>query len=184
MICKIIDDVFDELYLHEFYDILTYQVSYVFSNVANRRTVPYGNKGSHRLLGSTLFSRENINRVNILHPICNKFFDMFEMIEGVLKEQFYLSMINVNVQYYKCNGTVHDDGSRGEYTIMVMTNPLWEKSWGGQFQIVDSNHNVIEEYEYVPGRILFFPSEVLHRGLGPESEYIYRTTTVFRVSYL
>jgi hypothetical protein len=182
MICKIIDDVFDELYLHEFYELLTHNVPYSFSNVANRRTFPYGHKGSHKLLGSTLFARENLNRITVLDKNCNKFFDMFEMIENILDQKFYLSMINVNLQYCGCDGTIHNDGQEGEYTIMVMTNPSWEKSWGGNFQIVDSSHKVVEDYEYIPGRILVFPSEVFHRGLGPLIQYVYRTTVVFRVS--
>ena len=41
----------------------------------------------------------------------------------------------------------------------------------------------LEEYDYVPGRVISFPSNLPHRGLGPSEKYpyIYRQSVVFRV---
>ncbi len=68
---------------------------------------------------------------------------------------------------------------------MYMPNMIWDtKEWGGQFQLLDDDDNVIEEHEYVPGRTLIFPSEISHRGLGPRHPHVYRYTVVWRVKKL
>jgi hypothetical protein len=68
---------------------------------------------------------------------------------------------------------------------MYMPNLEWDtKEWGGQFQLFGDDGDVIEEHEYVPGRVLVFPSEIAHRGLGPRHPYVYRYTVVWRVQKL
>lgn len=186
MICELFDNVFDPLYIHETHSaIMNIPVSP--NNIANRITKPYGFHGSHRLLGRTIFERKDINRVSILDSeYSDLFFDMYDMIEDTLGVRFYLSSISLNVQHTGCDGTPHIDcgiDDEDEYTILVMTNSTWEKSWGGEFQIMGSNlTEVVEEYDYVPGRIVILPSNRHHRGLGPKKEYEYRTSVVFRVT--
>ena len=63
---------------------------------------------------------------------------------------------------------------------MLMNNSQWKSEWGGQFQLVDGE-TVVEEHEYVPGRVLIFPGSVPHRGLAPKVPSVFRYTTVFRV---
>ena len=45
-------------------------------------------------------------------------------------------------------------------------------------------NEVVEEHEYVPGRLLIIPSNHEHIGLGTKKEYVYRYTVVYRIRYL
>ena len=188
MICDVYDNVFDARYLHEFFDEVLSPMGYNITNIANRKTQPYGNTGSHRLLGKLIFNRGNVNDIQDIDLMT--FHDcmrMYEMIENVLDEKLYLQNISVNIQPYGIDGTCHCDSSHDdEFTILVMTNPEWKKEWGpASFQLLeryDNNARVIEEHEYVPGRVLVIPSVHPHRGIAPTHPYVYRSSIVFRVT--
>lgn len=185
MICKIIDNLFDDLYIHQI-DTLVKNIPVCCNIIANRTTVPFGQQGSHRLFGQTIFDRKSLNNITILHKDAQTFFEMFELIEGKLNKKFYLSQISLNLQHTNCDGVTHcDSNNPDDYTIIVMTNAKWVSSWAGQFQLTSKNgEEVIEEYEYIPGRIIVAPSIHPHRGLGPTEKYVYRSTVVFRVTIM
>lgn len=185
MKCKVFDDIFDELYLHEIYNkILSFPLN--LTNVANRKTFPYGNVGSHRLIGATVFHRSNMNRIDEYIPDSDWCFDIFEQIETRIENDLYLESISLNVQNMGCDGTTHVDAEESnEYTLLVMTNPTWKKEWGGEFQLmkeyVNDDNMVLETYKYVPGRVIILPGAHPHRGLSPKEKYVYRTSIVYRV---
>lgn len=185
MKCKIIDGVFDDIYIHQI-DSMIRDIPVCSNNVANRSTFPFGQEGTHRLLGQVLFDRKSLNRISVLHESVAIFFDIFEMLEKKLNTKFYLSQISLNVQHTGCDGTTHRDSDNpNDYTIMIMTNSKWESHWGGQFQLTSADgKDVIEEHEYKPGRIIVIPSAHPHRGLGPTEKYVYRSTVVYRVTPL
>jgi len=186
MICKVFDDWFDERFIHELDHIISNKIEYEFNNVANRRTWPYGYEGSYRLMGCSLFKRENLNRITTLHKEAPIFFDIFERIENNLGCNYILNLIQINIQHSGCHGGLHIDGVKNQQTIMLMTNSKWNNKWGGQFQMLNNDGSVIEEHDYVPGKLIIFPSHIPHRGLGPSEKYpyIYRHTLVFRVQPL
>ena len=64
---------------------------------------------------------------------------------------------------------------------MVMNNTKWKPEWGGQFQMLDEDGKLLEEHDYIPGRVVIFPGWIRHSGLAPLVPYVYRFTTVFRV---
>lgn len=190
MICSVIDGLFDPLFLHELHSKIV-EIPLTTTNIANRKTWPYGHIGSHKLFGTTLFRREGLNRVTHLHSEVKTFFDIFEALEKVLynnifhQEQFLLTQISLNVQHTHCHGSVHIDTNSSEYTILMMTNAIWNDNWGGQFQLTNvDGTQIVEEHDYLPGRIIIMPSNHPHRGLGPVEPYIYRTSVVFRISNL
>ena len=78
------------------------------------------------------------------------------------------------------DGSTHIDAQDDELTVMLMNNSEWKPEWGGQFQLIDGE-DVVEEHQYVPGRVLIFPGKHPHRGLAPTIKYTYRYTTVFRI---
>ena len=185
MIAKIIDNQFDQQYLYNIYQALNDELDYKANNIANRKTWPFGDSGSHRLLGCTLFERKSLNRCTVLHDKAQPFFDMFERICSLTSHEYYLQQIFINLQHSGCDGSSHIDsieGTSDELTIMVFPNPEWCQEWGGQFQILDKDR-VIETHEYKPGRIIIFPAYVSHRGLGPSVDHphLYRYSIVFRV---
>ena len=188
MICDVYDDIFDARYLHEFFDNVIAMAGYNITNIANRKTQPYGNTGSHRLLGKQIFARGNVNDIEDIdldgYIKCMR---MYNMIERVIGESLYLQNISVNIQPCGIDGTCHADSNYDdEFTILVMTNPEWKKEWGpASFQLLeeyDNNARVIEEHEYVPGKVLLIPSIHPHRGLAPTKPYIYRSSIIFRVT--
>lgn len=183
MICNVLDNFFDSLYLHQLYSDIE-NIPVKADNIANRSTFPYGHKGSHKLFGTTLFDRVDMNRVRVLHSNVGPFFDIFDRVQRQLQIRFFLHSIHLNIQHSGCNGTTHMDSDwNDDYTILMMTNPEWNKEWGGQFQLTSLDGNeVIEEYDYVPGRIVILPSKHPHRGLGSTSPYIYRSSVVWRVT--
>ena len=60
---RVIDNVFDNRYLFELVDKLK-KTAWYPDNIANVSTYPYGNVGSHVLLGSSFFFREDINTID------------------------------------------------------------------------------------------------------------------------
>lgn len=184
MLCNVIDGFFDNEYLYEIYNLIC-ETPVTITNIANRKTFPYGYEGTHRLMGTTIFARSNFNRVDVLHPSSKIFFDIFEGISERIKNELYLEGIYTNVQHTGCNGTTHIDGSNDdEYTIIVLTNPVWDESWSGEFQVMKDFETVIETHKYVPGRIIILPGNQPHRALGPKKEYVYRTSIAYRVQIL
>jgi hypothetical protein len=188
-LCKVIDNAFDQKYLWDFYQNHVFNLGYKFKNIANQKTVPYGNVGSHKLMGNIIFSRSGINEIKIFDPKHTPaYFSLFSMLEGIIKQKFYLSEIHVNLQPYGVDGSCHSDapeGSDDEYIIMVFPSMDWKPEWGGQFQMLeyyDNDAPVIEEYEYIPGRIVIIPAQHPHRGLSPLYKYAYRTSIAYRVT--
>ena len=180
MIAHVIDDLFDLSFITDLEDVLLDDVPVSSNNVANSFSHPYGRKGTHRLFGTEIFVREGLNRVRYLHPKAEKFFDAFEIIENTFNCDIYLKRIDVNLQYYGMDGSTHIDAQDDELTVMFMNNSEWKPEWGGQFQLIDGE-DVVEEHQYVPGRVLIFPGKHPHRGLAPTIKYTYRYTTVFRI---
>jgi hypothetical protein len=181
VIAHVIDDLFDMQFLADLEDTILETPVYS-TNVANPASFPHGRTGSHRLFGADIFVRHGLNRVETLHKEANKFFDAFAIIEQeVFNCPIFLRRIDLNLQYYGQDGSAHTDGVEdNDWTIMIMSNTKWKPEWGGQFQLLEGD-KVVEQHDYVPGRLVIFPGNVLHRGLAPLDRYAYRYTTVFRV---
>jgi len=190
MICEIYDDKFDAKYLHEIFAVVQGKLRYRACNVANKETWPYGGTGSHRLFGSSIFARRHPNVIDYLdNDNAPTFFSMFEFLcrlKGVDSRNVYLQRIDVNLQHSGCDGTLHIDSNGPDdklsQTIMVMPNPTWKQEWGGKFQVFSEDKSeMLEEHDYVPGRIIVFPAHLPHRGLGPMEPHMYRYSIVFGV---
>ena len=96
-----------------------------------------------------------------------------------------LDSISLNVQPMGQNGTPHRDGvfNGNDKTLMYFVNNKWEKKWGGPFQLLNpETKEVVNEIDFVPGRLVYFDGGLLHRGLAPKNvPYIYRKSLVFRI---
>jgi len=189
MLCQVFDDKFDVEFLHAIYRLVENELSYTANNVANATSWPHKRKGSHRLFGCNIFDRNEDDPNRILY-LNNKhssiFFDIFDFLCNLHdrdSKNCYLKRISVNLQHSGCDGTLHlDSFDPGYRTIMLFINPEWKPEWGGQFQLFSEDKStLLEEYDYVPGRVISFPSNLPHRGLGPKEEYIYRYSIVFDV---
>ena len=193
-LCEIYDNCLDVEYLYELYGIVEEKLNYTAINIANRKTWPLGKIGTHKLFGSKIFFRSTINRIKHLNnEYADTFFNLFDYISNIRNinsENYYLERIDINLQHSGCNGTLHIDSSPIDVTAktyMLMVNPVWEKEWGGKFQLYSEDKSkVLEEYDYVPGRIIIFPSNLPHRGFGADINYpyVYRYSIVFGVKDL
>ncbi len=196
MIGNCIDDLFDMHFLTSLEEVILDDIPFYTTNTADQMSFPNGRNGidrtcrkGHRFFGVDIFIRESFNRVKLLHPKAEPFFDAWDIIEQeVFNTSVYLERIDVNLQHTGQHGTTHtdDDGIGNvpgeDYTVMLMNNTKWKPQWGGHFQMLnDEETEVIEEYEYIPGRVLIFPGSIPHRGLGSDDPYVFRFTTVFRI---
>ena len=185
MSITIIDDRFDDLFLHEFYKRVN-EIPVCQNNIANRYTWPYQSKGAHKLQGATIFWREGLNKFSEQIKDAGLFFDVFGQIERIVNQKFYLEQIHLNIQHKGADGTAHVDADNAEdLTIMMMTNPIWKPDWGGKFELMNMEATeVADSIDYVPGRVIIFPGHIPHRGLGPSVDGVYRSTIVWRVTPL
>lgn len=188
MLCEVYDNLFSKEFIVDL-DNKIKNVPLETSNISGVKfTLDRGVIGNHRFFGVCLFERQGINRVTRLHKDCEMFFDALEIIESSLKKKYYVESIHINLQHSGCNGSSHTDAlSPHERTVMIMSTCYWEPDWGGQFQLTnEKGTSIVEEHEYVPGRVLVIPSNHPHRGLGPKVEYpyVYRTSVVFRTKPL
>ena len=187
MICDVYDDKFDKEYVYQLYMLLETDLKWHANNVANASTIPFGRKGTHKLFGSLIFARSGLN--NITHCDNDHFSNFYSLYEylcqicGVDSRSSLLTRICANMQHSGCEGTLHTDGSSKERTLMVFPNPEWNPEWGGKFQVFsEDKKEMLEEYDYVPGRIISFPSHLPHRGLAPIGDYLYRYSIVFGIA--
>lgn len=186
---EVYDNIFSQEQLLEIEDY-TLKLPYTCTNTADggiKREKSGKLVNKHIFFGSCLFSRENINKISVYEENSDFAFYLFEKIQESIQKKYYLTQISVNLQHPGCNGHPHTDGpSERHKTIMLMTNCYWEEQWGGKFQIISHGGDVMDEYDYVPGRVLIFPGNQPHRGLGAKIEFpfAYRTTLVFRTEPL
>tara|TARA_B100000085_G_scaffold171884_1_gene156450 strand:- start:472 stop:1071 length:600 start_codon:yes stop_codon:yes gene_type:complete len=185
MTVTVIDDRFDDLFIHEFYKRVN-EIPVTQNNVANRYTWPYGTKGTHRLQGAQIFARETLNRFSEQLENVEVFFDVFDVIQKVVNRKFYMHSIHLNIQHKGADGAAHVDADNpDDLTIMMMPNPVWKPDWGGKFELMNMDGTeVAESIDYVPGRVIIFPGHIPHRGMGPSVDGVYRSTIVWRVTPL
>jgi len=183
-------EVYDDLYTDDFLvalNALSRDLSWGYANTANRYQYPSRSplaKGSHVFFGRRIYQKHSPYRINNDTP--DEFFDVLEnFVFNVLQDNsLELIGIDTNLQILGQNGTAHRDimaGNDEDRTIMFYPHYKWEESWGGQFQVLDENENVKEEYYPLPGRIIYFDSTVLHRALGPTVPDTPRISIAFRM---
>ena len=60
---------------------------------------------------------------------------------------------------------VHKDSDKdSEYSVLVYVNPLWEEDWAGETIFYDTQSEPVTAVSFRPGRVVIFPSKVLHRA--------------------
>lgn len=174
---QIWDNLLDDRFLLDLDQESNYY-NWHLSNVANKKSYPTGQKGSHLLWGVT-FNSENCPE-NIIN-----FYQYLS--DYILKEKYKLEFIQLNGQSMGQNGTVHVDNSYndGKKTLMVFINSKWKSKWGGDFQLLEEyndNAKIIKSIKYVPGRVILFDGNIPHRGLSPTKSNILRKSLAYRLA--
>ena len=107
---KVFDDIFDKRFLDEFANKLRYTNWYP-THISNRTTWPYGEKGTHRLLGDVLFRRKSFDKIDYGKDKDLSFqtIDMFYAIRKAVQRKMILQQIATNLQFMGMDGTNHSD---------------------------------------------------------------------------
>ena len=180
---QIWDDLLDDRFILDL-DEESNLYPWTLNNVANRKSYPYGHKGSHLFWAVTLYNASNPNPPPKLSSNIENLYSY--LVNKVIVQRFNLLYISLNGQSLGQMGSCHTDGPANSqnYTLMVFLNYKWKADWGGDFQILkESNNNseVLHSIKYVPGRVILFDGNLPHRGLAPLEPYVVRKSLVFRL---
>jgi hypothetical protein len=164
---RVFDDIFDTRFLIDLRARLSHS-SWTPTNIANRHTWPYGESGSHKLLGSVFFHRKNINLIHykqndldLSHTLIDCFYPIIQRAERHL----FLQEISANLQFCGMDGTNHRDGgglSGNVYSYILMLGDDVDENCGGEF--VNDSTNEIVPYKF--GRVIEIHRDEVHRGLS------------------
>ena len=177
---KVFDDIFDKRFLDEFANKLRYTNWYP-TNISNRTTWPYGEQGTHRLLGDVLFRRKSFDKIEYGKDKDLSFqtIDMFYAIRKAVQRKMILQQIATNLQFMGMDGTNHSDvidPNVEEYSYVLMLSDEYVSSEeGGEFV----NDTVGETVPYRYGRTIEFKTSDKHRGLAFKTPHIVRYSIKF-----
>jgi len=193
---KIWDNIVEPDFLYRLDLYTNNEIDWQLNNVANRRPYekfPSGRSGSHRFWGSTFYHNEDYKNVIrggrslFENKTPEHIFEMQEwFIGGYLTEiiknrDFNITYIGLNGQSLGQDGTAHVDGPTDSHcTLMYFVNHEWGKDWGGAFQLMNEDNTIMDQIDFVPGRFIFFKSNIPHRGLGPLENMVVRKSIVWR----
>tara|TARA_B100000470_G_scaffold136970_1_gene106143 strand:+ start:1124 stop:1669 length:546 start_codon:yes stop_codon:yes gene_type:complete len=172
-----LDDILDKRFSDEIYFDLLNGPWYA-NNMANRYTYPYGEKGSHLLLGTTIYRplSEYFSDTNLERKISVKFINIFNHLCFKLNKKLSLKSIDANLQFYGQDGTFHADGDQeDEVFILLLCNEIFDNDIGGEF----INQTVGKTVKFRHGRIMNFEATDIHRGLSFNKPHIPRISVKF-----
>ena len=185
---KVIDGLFTDKFLLELYTTVNSDISWEYANIANRKQYPLDcvlNEGSHRFFGSRIYDLND--RIDVYNKVPKQIFETFYVIMNNLNlKNTILRSIDMNLQVYGQDGTSHKDQfytdmHNKDITILFYPHYKWQKTLGGQLQIMDGD-SVYEEYFPIPGRVICFDSSVPHRALAPKVKNVGRFSIAYRLS--
>ena len=170
---KCYDDIFDKRFL----DVITHNLSaspWYATNIANRTTWPYGDKGTHKLLGALFFDRTDDNKITYnAHNIglSHNFIDMFTAINNHTNNKLKLKQCQTNLQFTGMDGSFHTDGLDNETVyILMLCDEIIDDYIGGDFFNETTNEKVPFKY----GRVIEFKASNAHKGLSFNKPHIAR----------
>jgi hypothetical protein len=175
---KVHEDVFDKEWVDQISVGLFHEPWYA-KGVANRKTWPFGNKGSHLFFHNTYFNR--INDDNITYDKNFKLTDYlikaFYHLKKISNKQLRLMEIGSNLQFYGMDGTIHKDGSDKETIfILMLSNETINEDIGGEFYHEPSDTKV----PFKHGRLIEFNAADSHKGMAFNKPYIARYSIKWR----
>lgn len=104
------------------------------------------------------FSNQDLKQTGLYDIIVDKF---FSQIKNYRVHRSYVNICNPG-EYFE----VHtDSGSTGQLTLLYFMNPEWNNKFGGEIIFYDSiGIDPVKMYNFIPGRIVLFSSEIPHRS--------------------
>ena len=170
------DDILDKRFSDELYSDLL-KCPWYADNIANRHTFPYGEKGTHLLLGTTILNLTYpIFKKDVEENIVKKFLGLFEHLCQRFNKRLRLKAIDANLQFKGLDGSFHVDGADNEEAfILLLCNEILDKESGGQF--INETQDSIVDFKH--GRIIEFKASDSHKGLAFNTPYVPRISVKF-----
>jgi len=178
---RILDNIFDPFWVTTLARKLYYE-PWKPLNVANSTTYPDGDIGSHRLMGTFWFQREEDsndlitygNNIELSHDLVRAFYAIQKRAQRNLK----LTQIYGNLQFAGMDGTNHIDAPEHKQEIsyvLMLSDGIHLENDGGEF----INETTQEVVEFKNGRVIEINAEDLHRGRAFNTQYIPRFSVRF-----
>jgi len=165
------DDIFDKKFLDDISNELI-KAPWYATNVANRKSWPYGEMGSHRLLGDLFFYRHNFDdiRYNTNRNLSNTFVNSFYAITKRLNKNLRLMECVTNLQFKGMDGSIHIDGRDDQTAYILMLSNEVAENIGGEF--INETMNITVPYKY--GRVIEITASDNHKANAFSEPHIAR----------
>lgn len=168
------DGIFDQEFIDLFYDFCVTNNNWFYGRKSsiNKETL---------LWGSILWEPgmyKNFFVEYIFKKFSNKFKINSDILSCVLNGQTYGQDGDWHIDLY-----TNDDNIDNKYTLLYYVNNIWNDESGSTIIKLDDG---VKEYkiDFVPGRLLFFPSKFLHKAEGPKSKNLLRITCAFKLELI
>ena len=130
------DDFFDQKWVSEVASQIVTE-KWKPDNVANRKTFPSAESGTHRLLGRLFFYRHSNDYIEFDTQNMNLVKNLINAFDHIRKRtglKMNLTEITGNLQFKGMDGTFHEDGpSNRKVFILMLCNERLPKNIGGCF---------------------------------------------------
>lgn len=174
---KFFDEVFDPKYIFDLSYMFLKKDIWGLNNIANRKSFPKGDIGSHLLLGHCVFMQENFDFSND-KELVKKCFETFKYICQFEQKDMQLREISLNLQMTNQDSSFHVDGDENETVFIMMLSPHEiSKEDGGDFV----NQTVNQVVPFKNGRLIKFKANDIHKGNPFNKINLARFSIKFRV---
>lgn len=155
------DNIFDKRFLFEFTHKLSVRNMWSASNTANRNTYPYGESGSHVMLGHLVFLNQEVPKFTEHKDLFEECFTFFKGVSAHENTNYQLKEISLNLGFKDMGASLHVDGTDDQTAFIIMlTNDDVTEEDGGSFY----NKTVDQTVPFKNGRVIKFKASDLHRG--------------------
>ena len=175
---KVFDNLFDQKWVTWLASQLVTSESWTTSNVANRKTWPHRETGSHRLFGTLYFERKNEDVIYYGggQGVRNELVAAFDFLRISLKLNLLLTEICSNLQFMGMDGTTHNDGKENEVSfILMLCNEDLPKNIGGEFYHQPTH----KKYPFKNGRLIQITASDPHFAYAFKKPHLARVSIKF-----
>ena len=159
---------------------------YYPNNIANRKSFPNNERGTHILLGSQIYLKRGLN--NILtrgdNHLIGRLQDAFNYFTSEFKQIRELLKILINCQFPHMDGSLHTDNTNNSSNqttyVLMLASDYSEKLEGGGFYHKPSDQLI----DFKMGRLVEFNAAEIHQGLSFKNKSVIRFSVAWTCNNL
>lgn len=95
-------------------------------------------------------------------------FTLFDVLTYKLEKPWTLKRVGINGACYMNESHKHQDGPKGDLSIVWFGSKGWKRKWGGDLIIWKDDKPI--RIPYVPNRAVLFDSDLFHMPMSPTIE--------------